>query len=171
MKRTDPQGDFERLLVNDDQRRLYAYWLSRCGPDRLPARRDIDPADIPDLLSRLHLLEVHYFDGVPRFRHRLIGTALVRDLGQDLTNRWLGNGDEPETVQVLHGYAKVARTGAPDVWRSPLVDSPKLHMIFDQMALPLAADGRNVDMLIVFCVAVAWNDKAAVAYATSRLGR
>ena len=38
--------------------RLYEYWRSKVRDRRLPARADIDPLDIPDLLSNLVLIDV-----------------------------------------------------------------------------------------------------------------
>src|SRR3546814_15629289 len=45
-------------LPDTKLRRLYDYWCGRCPAGALPARRDIDPLDIPDLLPNLFLLDV-----------------------------------------------------------------------------------------------------------------
>src|SRR3546814_12327327 len=45
-------------LPDTKLRRLYDYWCGRCPEGALPARRDIDPLDIPDLLPNLFLLDV-----------------------------------------------------------------------------------------------------------------
>src|SRR4051794_14151482 len=75
----DPQG----ALVGDDpaiagDERVLAfhrYWLARRGERRFPARRDIEPTDIPHLLSGIVLLDVHY-DPLD-FEYRLIGGDIV----------------------------------------------------------------------------------------------
>ena len=50
---------------------LYRYWDGRRNGRRMPARRDIDPADIPGLLPHVSL--IHKPDG--QFRFRLVGSA------------------------------------------------------------------------------------------------
>ena len=57
-------------------RRLYDYWRSLCRGGRLPSRRDIDPLDIPDLLSNIFLLDV--IGDAEDFVFRLAG-SLVED--------------------------------------------------------------------------------------------
>ena len=54
---------------------LYEYWLQRRrGCSRLPSRRDIDPADFPNLLSNVFLLNVN--EREPRFTYRVAGQKL-----------------------------------------------------------------------------------------------
>jgi hypothetical protein len=52
---------------------LYTYWLSKRGARVMPARTDIDPADIPQLLPYLTIAE----KAGDQFRYRLKGTGVV----------------------------------------------------------------------------------------------
>ncbi len=51
----------------------------------MPARRDIDPVEVPTLLPHLQLIEIV---AGGRFRYRLIGTALAEAFGRDYTGQY-----------------------------------------------------------------------------------
>src|SRR4051794_16959490 len=87
---------------------LFAYWASRKAGARLPARRDLDPADIKRLLPSLCLIDV--LAGAPRaglvdYRVRLAGTGLYGVYGREITGRRL---------------AEVYSAPAADYWRAEL---------------------------------------------------
>jgi PAS domain len=90
---------------------LYSYWLSKRGSRRMPARSDLDPADIIPLLPHLIIAEK---DG-DQFRYRLIGTGVVRDVGFDATGYFVGeylnNPNVYAEVRAL--YEMVCVTGDP----------------------------------------------------------
>ena len=66
-------------------RAVYDYWCSIHSAQGLPARHHWDPVDVPSLLPNLWMADVER-DPV-RFRFRLIGSAVVQILGEDLTGR------------------------------------------------------------------------------------
>lgn len=159
-----------RLLTLDflDQcspriRRTWDYWTEKRGARPMPSRRDIDPAEIPDLLPYLVLTEV--LAEPPFLRYRLVGTKQVAIRGHDPTgqpvrghyighhidNR-LGNVEDEvllnyriviERQQFVYSYRKVA---GPDVAGDssfgikPVTGNGTL-------LLPLSSDGRHVDMV------------------------
>jgi hypothetical protein len=53
----------------------------------MPARRDLDPGDIPALLPYLMIVD-KVDDG---FRYRLVGTATAREIGHDPTGSIVGS--------------------------------------------------------------------------------
>ena len=133
--------------------RLYRYWQSVAPPDALPGRRHFDPIDIPELLSCIWLLDVqrHPF----RLRYRLAGTAIVEALGREVTGQWLDEAHPRvrEEAAFFVRYRGVVENGEPS-WRKGL---PRLwtHRDFgniENLLLPLAQDGRSVDMLCAFTV-------------------
>jgi PAS domain len=65
---------------------LYAYWLAKRGLRAMPGRSDLNPADIPRLLPHLIISE----RADDQFRHKLLGTGVVRDLGYDATGYFVG---------------------------------------------------------------------------------
>ena len=60
---------------------LYHYWLAKRGDRAMPARKDINPAEIPVLLPYLVIVD----KAEDRFRYRLVGTAVVEQFGHDFT--------------------------------------------------------------------------------------
>ena len=54
----------------------------------MPARSDLDPAEIPILLPFVLLVEKAAGD---RLRYRLVGTAVVNEVGRDLTGDFVGS--------------------------------------------------------------------------------
>ena len=62
------------------------YWRSKCGVERLPSRRDIDPVEIPRLLPHILLSEIWQEPFLVRYR--LTGTALVEIYGFDYTGSY-----------------------------------------------------------------------------------
>lgn len=124
-----------------------AYWRSRCQGDLLPGRRDIDPTDMAEFLSDVLLFDVR---NEPRdFRYRLIGTRVREHLFEDRTGQWLSQ----VSVSGSSGGAWdklcwVADNGRPLFGRTPYVGPHKQFTALTDAVLPLAADGRTVDMLL-----------------------
>jgi len=146
-----PPADPDTRRWHPKVRGLFEYWRS-IHPDSgaLPGRAAFDPLAVPSLLPHLILIDV--VGRPPRFRYRLIGTRMVDALQGDHTGRWLDEAhDRPGTgVPVFPSYEQVVREARPD-WRrgaphfAGYVDRcTELERIF----LPLAADGRHVDMIL-----------------------
>src|SRR5271165_4002420 len=66
---------------------LYAYWQAKRGARLMPARSDIDPADIPALLPYVMLIE----KAGNQFLYRLVGSGVVREVGHDATGTYVGS--------------------------------------------------------------------------------
>jgi hypothetical protein len=126
---------------------LYAYWAGlRHGP-QLPGRDDIRPDDFKRLLPTISLIDVarEPLD----FRLRLAGTGLYNVYGREITGRTL---------------AEVYNTAAADYWRNeltklvqerrPAVGVHNLawrgagHLSILWLRLPLATNGKDVDMIL-----------------------
>jgi hypothetical protein len=90
---------------------LYSYWLAKRGARRMPARSDLDPADIIPLLPHLIIAEK---DG-DQFRYRLVGTGVVRDVGFDPTGYFVGEYlNNPNVYAEARAlYETVCTTGDP----------------------------------------------------------
>lgn len=78
---------FDVSLVQSHRiRTLNAYWQAKAH-GRMPARSEIDPVDVRELLPNLMMVDVI---GEPaRFRYRLVGTRVVQYTGFDFTSRCL----------------------------------------------------------------------------------
>jgi hypothetical protein len=141
-------------LRHDDQRTLYDYWRARQRSGRLPARADIDPADLRHLLPRLALIDVLREDHDLAFRYRLTGTEIVNRAGRDPTGKRfeeLYRGDYLQTANAT--YRQVVDTGRPHTSDRvyPLVPGRE-YMRYDRLLLPLAGDGVTVDMVMLLII-------------------
>lgn len=137
-------------LASPKLRRFYDYWSSKRVIGRLPARRDIDPIEIPDLLPGITLMEVvHDPERGIRFKVRLFGTEHVRANRRDFTGRFVDEVfDGPEMTNLLPAYMGVVTNAEPHFWKSRIPLSGREHYSYHRLLLPLADDGKTVDMLI-----------------------
>lgn len=125
---------------------LYRYWEAKRGARAMPARRDIEPAEIPALLPYLTLIDRR--DG--HFRYRLVGTAVAEELGRDMTGQDVGSYvSPPEYAAALAGiYERVFSTGralfTTGEYRGR---SAAIHAV-SRLMLPLGADGQHADMVL-----------------------
>jgi hypothetical protein len=129
-------------------RLLHDYWDGLRAGRRglLPSRRDIDPLALPPALLPF-LWIVDWQPSPPRLRYRLLGTKIVQFYGRDYTGKWVdeAHGSVPELETILEGHRRAAASGVPD-WRrgKPHLNYEKVSTL-ERIALPLAADGRDVD--------------------------
>jgi hypothetical protein len=140
----DPKAD---EIPHPGLRELYRYWCDRRASPDLPGRGDIDPLDIPALLPNLMLIDVA--DNPPAMTYRLVGTALVTRMGRDATGLPLQEGDLGwDGAKVLCDYLYVIGEARPclRIQRSP--DRAGRPGACQRLLLPLARDGRQVDMLL-----------------------
>ncbi|MBS4045539.1 MAG: PAS domain-containing protein [Alphaproteobacteria bacterium] len=131
--------------------RLHAYWLGKCKNGLLPARTDIDPLEIPrDLLPGIALLEVErQADGTQRYRIRLFGSALAAMTGADETGRYYDEAVSPAGYAVLRPLLdRTVSEAQPMFLAAPSAAPGRGFLHFGRFGLPLAADGRTVDMIL-----------------------
>lgn len=145
-----------RLPAKADPRAhaLLAYWRRMAAGRAMPCRSDIDPLDIPDLLPHLTLVDVR--EAEPRFVYRLVGTAAVALMKQDLTGRPVGTGVKPsELAAVLARYRRVAEEGVAIFQHTPLQEDANDHSWVNRLMLPLASatDGRPAMILSLLVAA------------------
>lgn len=99
------------------------YWKSKIINRMMPARRDIDPCEIPQLLPWLILTDVFY--DPPDFRYRLIGTQVVAQARQDYTGKRFSEMDHTGPASTVWiDRMKVVRTRQP-VFSAPRIAAPK----------------------------------------------
>ena len=130
---------------------LLAYWKNRRPPDRLPARADIDPLDIPRLLPFLFLVDVERIAeiGSYRFRYRLVGTEIVARDGADITGRYADTmPDRGFYASLIADYTRCAEEGRPLAARRHYYDENGKLWTFQRILLPLSDDGKIVNMLL-----------------------
>jgi hypothetical protein len=126
---------------------MFAYWASLRRGASLPARVDLHPSSMKRLLPTVSLIDVV---SEPRdYRLRLAGTGLYGVYGREITGRRLDD---------------VYNTAASEYWRKELdkvVDERRPgvgvhnlawrgapHMSILWLRLPLATNGKDVDMIL-----------------------
>ena len=158
--RLGKRGDFKVIkgnalrhqMVLPQQREFYDYWRSKCRGDRLPARADIRPEDLPAQLPMVTLMEAVDCEKNParcRYLYRLAGTGFWRFYGQEIQGRHVDElpiGCRADywhrmldlVVENRRPYHGVTKPNTP-------VGS---HMAQFWVRLPLANDGVNVDTIL-----------------------
>lgn len=124
--------------------RLFYYWQGRCGGRRLPAKSDIDPAEIKALLPYITMTEIHREP--LRVRFRLVGTEVARVTASDFTNSWVPNAgwDSEIEAATLSVYQRVVDRGTPVFGVSNLVRSDGRQLRFEWAKFPLTSDGQSI---------------------------
>lgn len=125
---------------------LYSYWASlRSGP-RLPGRRDIEPEAFKRLLPTVSLIDVA---GPRSFRLRLAGTGLYGVYGREITGRTLEEVYSAPAAEYWRGeLAGVVAERRPAVGVHGLGWRGQGHISLLWLRLPLASNGRDVDMIL-----------------------
>ncbi len=135
--------------LHPSARALLTYWESIHPTGALPGRQHFDPAAVVPLLPNIVLVEVERDPW--RFRYRLVGSRVDAVNGKPLTGQWLdvAYADHPRAAVLLNEYVQVVETARP-TWRrsEPSVAPEASCKIIEVLRLPLAADGKTVDMIL-----------------------
>ncbi|WP_114392304.1 PAS domain-containing protein [Oleisolibacter albus] len=137
--------------LDSRQEELLDYWRTRRDGAFAPSRRCIDPADLRRLLPWIALLDV-VEDSPPRFRYRLVGTALDQSFGTGVTGLLLSDAWTPPLANGWQAWLRrLCRERAPVLCRASFhVDQDYVQL--GSLFLPLSSDGRTIDR-ILGCVA------------------
>ncbi len=73
---------------------LHDYWRRQRGARAMPARPDIDVAEIPALLPYIFVIDV--LENPRDFRFRVAGTHMRQALGEELTGRHIADAFPPD---------------------------------------------------------------------------
>jgi hypothetical protein len=129
--------------------RFDAYWRSKMRAGRLPARGDIDPADIKSVLPNIILLNVTYDPF--RISVRLRGTRIdeFRPKGKWKYLHEATTFDRGRKEDYLREMAFVATHRRPVYARDWM--TTRFGAVCDLCAgiWPLSSDGQRIDMLVV----------------------
>ncbi len=138
--------DFEHV-TNTVLRRLLTYWLDKRCDGLMPSITDIDPIDIPWVLSRIWLCD--YLPESGRFRYRLAGEQINTHWGCSISGRYL---DEIMPAERLEPVTTKLR----DVVDGPAIvhDMGQAYLdeeVFtkhERIILPLSDDGQTVGSVL-----------------------
>ena len=126
---------------------MFAYWASLRRGASLPARVDLHPSSMKRLLPTVSLIDVV---GEPRdYRLRLAGTALYGVYGREITGRKLDDVYNTAASEYWRKELdKVVDERRPGVGVHSLAWRGAPHMSILWLRLPLASNGKDVDMIL-----------------------
>ncbi len=137
-------------MVKPDEpqlRALLAYWEDKRGTRAMPARADIDPTEIPQLLP--HIVLVDTADSLGGFRYRLFGTALCKGFEHDKTGKVFSEMPRIDNFdEVYGGYWLTYLDKAPHYFHGQIVLQDKGYIRYSRLTLPLSSDGDRVNMIL-----------------------
>ena len=131
-------------------RRGYEYWESKRAGRAMPARSDIDPAEITALLPHVVLIDVLRDSdfGPLDFRYRLMGTAIEAHLANRYTGqRMSGIPHQQPPGRLWSNFETVVTTRQPLITQVPYIGPHKDFLAAQDLITPLSSNGSSVDML------------------------
>ena len=137
-------------MATEDERLdfAYRYWRGKRKDSLLPARRDIDVLDLRPIIGAAHLIDVTAADPID-YRFRVYGSKVRMDRFQNYTNHRLGDhGSETYRTAIAEDYLAVVSTGVPS-YQNIIAMIDHVKYSYSRLILPLADDGRHVNMLLV----------------------
>ena len=129
---------------------MFAYWASLRRGASLPSRLDLHPAGIKRMLPTVSLIDVKRdLDGAIDYRLRLAGTGLYSVYGREITGRTLDDVYNTAAVEYWREQlGKVVTERRPGVGVHSLAWKGTPHMSILWLRLPLASNGKDVDMIL-----------------------
>ncbi|MGH6886468.1 MAG: PAS domain-containing protein [Kiloniellales bacterium] len=141
--------DFRQSLSDAGLARFYDYWLSLCRGRPMPARKDIDPLQVPrGYLPNLMLIDV--LRDPRRYRYRLVGANVVEATGANRTGQFFDQvAFFDRHPAVIPHYEGVIERRRPCHSLEPfgnLLTGSAYEV--DRLLLPLSDDGQRVDTVL-----------------------
>ncbi|WP_184724158.1 PAS domain-containing protein [Caulobacter sp.] len=126
---------------------MFAYWASLRRGASLPARVDLHPSSMKRLLPTVSLIDV--VDQPRDYRLRLAGTGLYGVYGREITGRMIGDVYNTAASDYWRKELdKVVEERRPGVGVHSLAWRGTPHMSILWLRLPLASNGKDVDMIL-----------------------
>jgi len=126
-----------------------SYWLAiRPVPEQLPGYQHFQPLELSPYWPWMWIFNVHHLP--LRFSYRFIGSEHMRAMEQEATGRWVDEirprfSSEPGYQQ----FVDAAEFGRPGYYSGPpTYHVEKSYIGMERLILPMASDGRNVDMIL-----------------------
>ena len=138
-------------------RALLDYWDGKRDRRSMPARADLDPVEIPDLLPHVALVDTA--ESLAEFRYRLFGTELCKGFGHDRTGLQFAELPRLENFdEIYRGYWLTFTEKAPQYFHGQIDSDENSHIRYARLTLPLSADGEHINM-ILGCIIFLFGDE------------
>jgi hypothetical protein len=129
-----------------DLLRVYGYWKDKRGDRLAPARRDIDPADLVEVLPRIMLVDV--LDQHQGFRYRLSGTGICDTHGFEPTGKAPLDLRPAALGQLIDRHYRACVQDKLPALHLIKLDMTNSSRAYARLLLPLSEDGQAVTMLM-----------------------
>lgn len=124
------------------------YWQAKRGARLMPARSDLDPAEITTILPHVVLYDVR--QEPLDFRYRLIGTKMDEYFLGHYTGLWMSEiPHQKSPSRIWASCRRVVTERAPLSSDIPYIGKNKEFLTTEDLIMPLSDDGETVDMLFV----------------------
>ena len=122
------------------------YWDCKRDGRRMPARRDIEPTEIMELLPYVVLIDVER--NPVDFRYRLMGTAVAARFGHDHTGaRFSALPQQSPGTEVWNTATRILQEKRPIVSHVPYVGFNRWIQNYRDISMPLSEDDDAVNMI------------------------
>ena len=130
-------------IKNEKMAAIYQYWLNIKGDKLMPARRDINPSDIPRLLPHITLVRLED----DRYKLTLVGSENIKAYGAEVTGKYL---DEIPSLykDAKERYDWLVENKRPYIYEGQLNWSKKNYLDYSIIGFPLSANGIDVNALM-----------------------
>lgn len=127
---------------------LYNYWQSIHPKEGLPGRQHFDPLDVWKLSPKIWMLDVMHDPLTLTVRRA--GMEIVDFTGREVTGLDMADlFPDIKSSDAWPSIAKAAETGVIYFRRAKIMSNPEKDFIeSERLYLPLAANGRDVDMFL-----------------------
>jgi len=138
---------------------IHAYWASLASTNSLPARRQLDPLDLPPrILPWLFIIEVVQSFPVLDYRYRLVGTGNTSLVGRDATGHLASEiFAARETDVVPLSFDETVRTAQPTFWLATVPNDRIGSVEIERGLFPLAENGVDVDAVLGVALPIGGN--------------
>ena len=148
LKPDDPNPE-ALATVPESIRQMFPYWQRKRGNRRMPARADIDPAELRPWLPGIVIVDVVRFPD--QLVYRLVGTRAVEARGSDPTGKTVMERFTGHSLdEILENYRLVIeeRRAVYDYDHTPTRDG--FFENAEAILLPLSNDGAKVDKVLIY---------------------
>ena len=135
--------------------RALSYWEAKRREGAMPARRDITPSEIRDILPSVQLYDV--VDGGATYRVRLFGTEIARAFEKNPTGNVFDRAsNEPLVLRMLAVFDHVLLRRKPLIARAENTAIAKIdYSAIESIFLPLSDNGAEINMIFAATVVFA----------------
>jgi hypothetical protein len=126
---------------------LHDLWDQKRGDGEMPRRADFTAEELMRFSGRVSLIDVE--SDPRRYKFRLIGSRITEFLGRDGTGRYIDelyNSDFYPTA--IGSYEAILHQRSPVRAQGDMKILGKPYLRFESLDLPLAGNGRDIDMII-----------------------